>query len=145
LASLAGGIPNQKSNKSRQNHGTPPPSLPQHTLYADYARVLPISNLEPVFNEISNGKKKRQKYNVTKKARLQDQVDFLSAIFVGSPITVDGEEYVTLISGGRIPRGLSVVYLFVKHGIAPDDWVKAFQDSGLLSETKVEVAKYSTH
>jgi len=36
------------SAKSRQ----PPPSLPQHTLYADYARVLPISNLEPVFNEI---------------------------------------------------------------------------------------------
>jgi hypothetical protein len=120
------------------------PSLPQHTLYADYARVLPISNLEPVFNEISNGKK-RQKYNVTKEARLQDQVDFLSTIFVGSPITVDGEEYVALISGGRIPRRLSVVYLYVKHGIAPDDWVKAFQDSGLLSETKVEVAKYSTH
>jgi len=63
----------------------------------------------------------------------------------GVAITVDGEEYVTLISGGRIPRRLSVVYLYVKHGIAPDDWVKAFQDSGLLSETKVEVAKYSTH
>jgi len=33
------------------------------------------------------------------------------------------------------------------HSIAQDDCVKAIQDSGLLflSETKVEVAKYSTH
>jgi hypothetical protein len=51
--------------------------------------VLPISNLEPVSNEISKGKK-RQKYNVTKKDRLQDQVDFSSTIF-GSSLTVDGK------------------------------------------------------
>ena len=77
VASLGGGDYESKvkwvSAKSRQ----PPPSLPQHTLYADYARVLPISNLEPVFNEISKGKK-RQKYNVTKKARLQDRLLFLN-------------------------------------------------------------------
>eukprot|EP00985_Skeletonema_marinoi_P002968 scaffold1226_cov102-Skeletonema_marinoi.AAC.1 len=51
------------------------PFLTPTNTYADYARVLPILNLEPVFNEISKGKK-RQKYNVTKKARLQDQVTF---------------------------------------------------------------------
>ena len=64
------------------------PSLPQHTLYADYARVLPISNLEPVFNEISKGKK-RQKYNVTKKARLK--IGYFSSTIFGLSVRVDGK------------------------------------------------------
>eukprot|EP00984_Skeletonema_dohrnii_P007756 scaffold2857_cov104-Skeletonema_dohrnii-CCMP3373.AAC.10 len=75
------------SSSQQNHHNLPLPS--QRTLYADYARVLPISNLEPVSNEISKGKK-RQKYNVTKKDRLQDQVDFSSTIF-GSSLTVDGK------------------------------------------------------
>lgn len=67
------------------------PQLPlpsQRTLYADYARVLPISNLEPVFNEISKGKK-RQKYNVTKKARLK--IGYFSSTIFGSSVRVDGK------------------------------------------------------
>eukprot|EP00984_Skeletonema_dohrnii_P007324 scaffold2649_cov100-Skeletonema_dohrnii-CCMP3373.AAC.7 len=85
-----GGITNRKSNESQQNHGNLPLPYP-NTHYIrrlQYVRVLPISNLEPVFNEISKGKS--QKYNVTKKARLQDQVDFSSTIF-GSSLTVDGK------------------------------------------------------
>jgi len=50
--------------------------------------VLPISNLEPVFNEISKGKK-RQKYNVTKKARLK--IGYFSSTIFGSSLTVDGK------------------------------------------------------
>ena len=48
-------------------------------------------------------------------------------------------------STGRIYSRLSWLFMYAKHGVAPDDWVKALQDSGLLSETKVEAAKYSTH
>lgn len=114
-----------------------------------YARAL--ANLKPGvaddrshYNEKAKGKK-RQKYNVTNKNRLQDQNDVSSTIFVDSPITVDGEEYLTLVSGGRIPSRLSEVFLYVKHGVAPDDWIKAFQETGMLSESKVEDAKYSTH
>ncbi len=120
---------------NRQIH-LPPHSVRPQTACSNLTKQG-FSNLKPGvadnradYNEKSKGKK-RKKYNVTKKNRLQDQADVSSTIFVDSPVTVDGEESLTLVSGGRIYSRLSWLFMYTKHSVAPDDWVKALQDSGI--------------
>ena len=49
------------------------------------------------------------------------------------------------MSGGRIPVEYKELYLYVKTGKVPDAWSRVFAECGLLSEAKVEDAKYSVH
>ena len=112
------GVPNNGGNSesevrwvaaNRKNYGDLPFPYPnRHCTLGCCQPQTQHSGHRADFNAKSMGKK-RQKYNITKKTRLQDQVDYSSTIFVGAPMTVDGEEYVTLISGGRIPSRLAVV------------------------------------
>jgi len=50
-----------------------------------------------------------------------------------------------LNGGGRIPIEYKEDFLFVKFGRVPDDWVKAFAESQLLSEAKIEQVKHTQH
>jgi len=84
----------------------------------------------------------RGKYNTNKETKRQDNVDFEASIF-GDEVTVGNDTFVELVSGGRIHAQLKDVFLIVKAGKVPDDWVAGIEQTNLLSAAKLEQAKYS--
>ena len=89
---------------------------------------------------------KRGKYNVTRLTKKDDNVRCVSTnVFKDEVTTIDGVEYLDLQIGGRIPAEFKELYLYVKFGIAPKDWVKCLEDCKLLSKTRVEQAKSARH
>ena len=89
---------------------------------------------------------KRGKYNVIKATKRQDDVNFVSSsIFKDEVVTVDGVEYLDVCVGGRIPAEYKDLYMYVKLGKAPDDWVKCYETTQFLSVAKIEQAKHARH
>ena len=115
------------SAKSRQ----PPPSLPQHTL----TQIMLGCCQSQTWSQFSmRFQRARSVRNTTLRRRPESGWLFLNCLRL--IFNSWREEYLTLISGGRIPRRIVVVYMYVKHGVAPDDCVNAFQDSRLIQKRK---------
>jgi hypothetical protein len=66
------------------------------------------------------------------------------AVFKGM-VEVDGEEFLILVGGGRIPVEYKEQFLYVKTGRAPEEWVRGFLESKLLSQSRLEEAKLATY
>ena len=88
--------------------------------------------------------KTRGKYNTKKNTKRKDEIEYFSSIFESTE-TVDGEDFLLLVGGGRIQSKYQDHFLFVKTGRVPDEWAKGLADPQLLSDAKVEQAKHATH
>ena len=88
--------------------------------------------------------KKRGKYITNNATRRQDEVEFMATIF-GPTVQVEGEEFVELVGGGRIPSIFKSEYLFVKTARAPDEWIRGLEGLNVLSAVKVEESRYACH
>ena len=114
-----------------------------------FSRSLSIlkPDMAQVQNKLSDNKKNRRttsNYNTNKATRRQDEVEFTATIF-GPSVQVDGEDFTELIGGGRIQSIFKHVFLFVKTARAPDEWVEGLERLNLLSDVKIEEAKYASH
>ena len=114
-----------------------------------FSRSLSIlkPDMAQVLKKVSDNKKNRRttgNYNTNKATRRQDEVEFTATIF-GPSVQVDGEDFTELIGGGRIQSRFKHVFLFVKTARAPDEWVVGLEQLNLLSDVKIEEAKYASH
>lgn len=90
--------------------------------------------------------KERGHYNVSKQSSRQDESEFMAAVF-GETKDVEGEDeqFIDLAEGGRIRLKHKKVYLYVKTGRAPDEWVRGLVKLNLLSNVKIEQSKLALH
>ncbi len=89
---------------------------------------------------------KRGKYNVNAARKAMDEVDFMRCkVFKDESIHLDGEEYLDLLHGGRIPVKYKDLFMYVKLGKAPEDWVRCLDGCKILSVVKREQAKQARH
>ena len=91
--------------------------------------------------------KKRGKYNnVNAATKSMDDVRFVKcSVFKDDAIWVDGVEYFDIVVGGQIPAKYKQLYMYVKLGRAPDDWVECLDNCKLLFASKKEQAKQARH
>ena len=89
---------------------------------------------------------KRGPYKISKTTKRDDNVDVMdAAIFKEEPVTFEGEQFLDLVSGGRIHARLDKVFLFACTGQAPEEWVACLERCNLLSRARVEAAKRARH
>jgi len=89
---------------------------------------------------------KRGKYNTSKnKSKRQDGISSNESHFFRGTITVDNKEYLLLLGGGRLPIEYKELYLYVCTGRSPEEWVRGFAATNLLSKAKIEEARQAVH
>lgn len=102
-----------------------------------------VAESKAQYTKLATGTK-RGNYDLTeKKSKLLDQSEFSVSIFDNLPETVDGEDFLLLSRGGRIPSDYKDDFVYVRHGRAQEKWMEQFRNSGRLSNAKVEAAKYA--
>ncbi|KAL7536007.1 hypothetical protein ACHAXR_006865 [Thalassiosira sp. AJA248-18] len=113
------------------------------TLYARSTSNLKpgIPEREAAVDAKQTGKKRgRYKYLT----RRQDNVDIVGTMFKDKE-TVENEDFLPLVGGGRIHSKYKDEFLIVKAAKVPDEWVAGFVKSNLLSATKIEQATFTTY
>ncbi|EJK61049.1 hypothetical protein THAOC_18519 [Thalassiosira oceanica] len=135
-----------KIQKAKEAVARMPSMLQKYkTLYARSMSNLKhsVSNSNQTVVKKMTGKK-RGKHNSSKVTKKSEEVDFSSTIFDGT-ISVESVDYLMIKGGGRIPKKYGQIYVFVKTGRAPDEWVTKFEELATLSETKREKMKIAYH
>ena len=102
-----------------------------------------IAELKRTIAKKMNGKK-RGPYATKKSNKRQDEVDFVREVF-SKTSSYGGEEFIELpCDGGRIPKKYIDEFAYVVTGRSPSSWIKGFAESRLLSDVKLEEARYAT-
>ena len=104
-----------------------------------------IAELKKKVRERGTSGKARGKYKTNNVNKRQDEVDTVSTSF-SQIVTHDDEEFIELpCDGDRIHKKYIDRFVYCATGRAPTDWTQCFAESKMLSEAKLEQARYATY